>query len=286
MSKLIMLSGLPASGKSTKAKEIVGTGNYVRVNRDLLRTMLHFDKFSGRNEGMTVEAEKRIATLALANGLNVVVDDTNLNLKNKEMWSSIAQSSEASFEHINIDTDWETCVSRDSTREKAVGRSVIVNMALQYGLVPKPKKGYVICDLDGTLCDVEHRRHHVQGVTKDWLAFFSEMANDPVRIEVARMVAEYYTQGYDIIYVSARPEQYRQITENWLKFNTLNLNFSLIMRRANDTRQDTEVKQEILNTYFPDKSSIFKVIDDRPSVIRMWRSNGLDVVDVGKGEEF
>lgn len=31
---------------------------------------------------------------------------------------------------------------------------------------------------------------------------------------------------------------------------------------------------------------ILKVFDDRPSVIRMWRENGLLVEDVGNGEEF
>lgn len=57
------------------------------------------------------------------------------------------------------------------------------------------------------------------------------------------------------------------------------------MRRAKDSRPDTEVKQDILDQYFK-KELIDVVIDDRPSVIRMWRSNGLEVLDVGKGEEF
>jgi hypothetical protein len=46
------------------------------------------------------------------------------------------------------------------------------------------------------------------------------------------------------------------------------------------------VKNQMLDTYFPDKNVIRAVIDDRPSVIRMWRENGLDVIDVGKGIEF
>ena len=34
------------------------------------------------------------------------------------------------------------------------------------------------------------------------------------------------------------------------------------------------------------KENIFMVFDDRPSVIRMWRENGVKVVDVGDGVEF
>lgn len=75
-----MLSGLPASGKSTKAEELVKSmGNAVRVNKDLIRTMLHFDKWSGRNEGITKDIERQVAIQAITrHGMNVIVDDTNL----------------------------------------------------------------------------------------------------------------------------------------------------------------------------------------------------------------
>jgi hypothetical protein len=50
---------------------------------------------------------------------------------------------------------------------------------------------------------------------------------------------------------------------------------------THDKREDTEVKQAMLDRYFSDRSKIALVIDDRPSVMRMWRENGLNVVDVG-----
>ena len=58
------------------------------------------------------------------------------------------------------------------------------------------------------------------------------------------------------------------------------------MRREHDKRPDVEVKQQMLDTYFPDRSWIHCVIDDRPSVIRMWKANGLEVIDVENDEEF
>jgi hypothetical protein len=57
------------------------------------------------------------------------------------------------------------------------------------------------------------------------------------------------------------------------------------MRRKGDKRQDTDVKSDIYNRYLK-QYDIVRVFDDRPSVIRMWREKGLEVEDVGNGEEF
>ena len=57
------------------------------------------------------------------------------------------------------------------------------------------------------------------------------------------------------------------------------------MRASGDYRPDYIVKQEILDANF-DKGDVELVIEDRPSVIRMWKSNGLKVEDVGAGQEF
>ena len=288
--KLIMMKGLPASGKSTKAKEIVEQGGWVRLNRDSLRPMLHFGKWSGRNEGLTVDAEIALATHFLKNNTNVVVDDCNLGQSHRYRWSNVARECGAKFEVVSIDIPVSTCRFRDTERENKVGVDVITNMALQYGMHPDPEKGYVLCDLDGTLCDIKHRLHHVKKEPKDWKSFFAAIPHDTLRTDVAEKVVDFANEGYDIIFVSARPEDYKKQTLLWLIKNMsdkLPQGFlTLIMRRIGDKRPDTEVKQDILNNYFTDKSKIKVVIDDRPSVIRMWKENGLDVIDVGSGVEF
>lgn len=290
MSKLIMMRGLPASGKSTKAKEIVEQGGWVRLNRDLLRTMLHFEKFTGRNEGLTVDAEKALARSFLKDGVSVVVDDCNLGDNHRDIWSNVAKEADAKFEVVSMDTPVSTCRFRDIEREKKVGSDVITNMALRYGLHPKPEKGYVLCDLDGTLADITHRLMYAKGETKNWGEFFARIPHDVLREDVAGIVSDYARQGYDIIFLSARPETYKKQTLVWLikhMENRLPNGFlSIIMRRSNDKRPDVEVKQDLLNLHFPDRSLIKIVIDDRPSVIRMWRESGLTVLDVGKGVEF
>lgn len=285
MAKLKMMIGLPASGKSTRAAELVETGGWKRVNRDLIRTMLHFDKFNGKNEDVTVTTEMAIARNLLGNGISVVVDDCNLNPKNREMWKSLAKDMSVEFETEVVKTSWEICVARDEVRDKSVGKSVIKNMALQYESPGTPFEDIVICDIDGTVADTKHRIHFLQQQPKDWKGFFGALAADPVRPEIAAMVIDDYNKGRSVIYVSGRPDTYRKETEDWLAEKSLGFSWTLLMRRGGDSRPDTIVKQEIYNRFLKGKS-IVKVYDDRPSVIRMWRENGLEVLDVGDGVEF
>lgn len=268
------------------------SGNTVRVNRDLLRKMLHCDKFTGKNESVTVEVEKDIASLQLSLNRNVIVDDCNLNPKNQEMWNKVATDFGAKFEVMEVNTPVDVCVQRDAIRTESVGHSVIMNMALQYGLIPKPIKGYVLCDLDGTLCNLDHRLKFVNDKTvdKNWKAFFDGISDDTIYEETKQKLVSYKEDGYEIIFVSARPEDYRQVTEKWITahglIQTLGFWKTLIMRPSGDRRDDVEVKRDILNKYFKDRNTIHTVIDDRPRVIRMWREEGLNVIDVGKQIEF
>jgi len=287
MAKLIVLRGLPASGKSTLAKEMMEhDGNIVRVNKDLLREMLYWNKFSGKNEGFIWEVERMIAKHFLDQDRNVIVDDTNLNPNTFGSWFQFAKDNGHKIEHIDIDTDWETCIRRDELRDKQVGRSTIMDMAFMSKQVKGPEKGFVIYDIDGTLADIEHRRHFVQQDKKDWKSFFEGMAYDVPRDDILKQLEQDIKDGYEILLVSGRPDNYRNITENWLKMYNLDIAYThLFMRKATDKRPDTDVKRDIYNKYLK-IYNIVKVVDDRPSVIRMWRDLGLNVVDVGNQVEF
>jgi predicted kinase len=283
MSKLTLLRGLPASGKSTKAAEIVKDG-MVRINGDLMREMLHFNKFTGKNEGITQNMSKILAEDLLDCGKSVVIDNTNLNPNTVESWRELVRNTDHSFEIVDIDTSVEECIRRDTARaekgERSVGADVIRKMALQY-------KGYmdgqkvIVSDMDGTLSDCSHRQGWVEKTPKDWDTFFSLCKFDSLRKEVYDQVVSY---NLPIVIVSARPEKCRKDTECWL--NKFNINYvALIMREDHDSRPDTEVKRDIYNKYLKNLS-IVKIFDDRPSIISLWSELGLDVVDVGKGIPF
>lgn len=284
MSKLLMLRGLPASGKSTFAENLMKTGEYYRVNRDLLRTMLHCDKFNSKNEIMTIETQRLIVGTLLADGKNVIVDDTNLGEKHLVAWQRVAETFGAAFEMQVIDTPFKTCIERNKNRDKKVPESVIRNMALQYGMFNLKK--IVVVDIDGTVADCTHRQHHVNGEgKKDWKSFFSTMDEDTPRTDVyQKAMDEAIHAGAEIIFVSARPEDYRDVTEAWLKKHDMDY-IALVMRGRGDSRPDTQVKRDIHEKYLK-QYEIVKVFDDRPVVIEMWRGLGLTVEDVGNGIDF
>lgn len=293
-----MLRGLPASGKSTLAKEMCADGNTVRVNRDLLREMVHFGEWLPQREEGIIQCEKGIAAYYLAEEQkNVVIDDTNLGPQHEALWRDWVNTLqhkglvELEFDMVDVKTDVYNCVERDLKRDKRVGEDVIWQMALEYGRMD-PDIHYVLCDLDGTLCDLEHRRHYVKERPKNWKQFYNELVNDTLREDVYAQVEETLAQSREagkktyLILLSARPANYRGWTKTWLKEKGIDDYTTLIMRRSGDSREDSIVKRELLHKYFKDKSKIIKVFDDRPRVIRMWREEGLDVVDVGDGIEF
>lgn len=283
------MRGLPASGKSTKAKEILEHGGTVRVNKDLLRTMLHYDKFTGKNEAITQDVSSIIVGEMLTRGINVVVDDTNLNPKTLEGWKTLAEFNDSTVDVIDIYTDVGECIARDFARaqqgERSVGKDVIIKMALQYKDFLKGEK-FILCDLDGTLCDINHRLQYAKGETKDWDKFFAGVPDDSLREDVWKEVCDASAEHQArVIFVSARPERCRKDTEEWFTKMGVGGHYLLLMRPDHDKREDSLVKREMYDKYLKNLD-IVKVFDDRPRVIRMWRDLGLNVEDVGEGLEF
>ena len=151
----------------------------------------------------------------------------------------------------------------------------------------------IIFDIDGTLADVEHRRHFVSGGKRDWDSFFNEMVNDPPLVDVcllAELLGDHplVNQGaIKLFLLSGRPETHRKETEEWLKIH-VNSYFrnaeALMMRAAGDYRPDTEVKREFLRDIQAMGHEVRLVVDDRPSVVAMWKAEGLTVLAHDSGE--
>lgn len=145
-------------------------------------------------------------------------------------------------------------------------------------------KPLVLFDVDGTLADISHRRHHVQGEEKDWGAFFKQMGDDKPNLPIVGLYKALKDSGhYDLIVVSARPDDNRAITERWLVWNGVEFE-RLIMRPAGDFRADTEIKKEILDALLTEGREIAFVVDDRKCVVDMWRENGVTCLQCAPGD--
>ena len=147
------------------------------------------------------------------------------------------------------------------------------------------KKPAIIIDLDGTLCDSSHRKHHVEGPKKDWEAFYAGIADDKPNRNVLKLIHSNFfgTPFLWPFFVSGRPEKYRDITNSWILKNVGYLPADLLMRKNGDFRSDDIVKKEIYDHHIQPDYHVELAIDDRDRVVKMWRSLGIECWQVAEG---
>lgn len=132
MAKLVMLRGLPASGKSTYALKLVMQG-YKRINADDLRLMIDNGLYSKANEKFVTDTMQTMAALALQNNLNVVYDNTSFNPFHVRWAKSLCQELRCELEIVDMKTPLDVCIQRDLERTKGrVGKDVIMKMYNRY----------------------------------------------------------------------------------------------------------------------------------------------------------
>ena len=128
MSKLIITRGLPASGKSTWAKQWVleDPEHRVRINQDDIRLMLGKYWVPSR-EKLVQEIQFDAVVEALNREFDVVIDNTNLNKKVLDQFNRLIKT----FEDYEIeykdffDTPLSVCIERDKNRDLQVTEKVI-----------------------------------------------------------------------------------------------------------------------------------------------------------------
>ena len=163
--KLIYLTGLPASGKSTWSKDKIltsqGATQFKRVNKDDLRSMIDAGKWSRNNEKFIVSTERSIAENILKEGYSVIIDNTGFADTHEQHYQELAAEYEAEFEKKFFEVTFEEAIERDAKRENSVGEEVITKMYDKH-LVPTIERdpdlpNALIVDIDGTLAHMNGR---------------------------------------------------------------------------------------------------------------------------------
>lgn len=142
----------------------------------------------------------------------------------------------------------------------------------------------VIVDLDGTLANCDHRRHHVEGDKKDWDAFYEAMENDFVN-RWCEKLCQILRSHYFIYFVTGRPEKYRKITECWIEKQLgWGMGYVLMMRPNGNFEQDAVIKERIYREQIEPLHQVMFCIDDRKQVVDMWRRIGLTCLQCAEGD--
>lgn len=128
MSKLIICRGLPASGKSTWAKQWVleDPEHRVRINQDDIRLMLGKYWVPNR-EPLVQHIQKEALIEALERGYDIVIDNTNLNKKVLDCYRALTiDYGNHAIEYKDFfDTPLSVCIERDKQRDLKVTEKII-----------------------------------------------------------------------------------------------------------------------------------------------------------------
>lgn len=276
--KIQMLMGLPASGKSTYARELVETnGNWVRINFDDLRSMMNNGVWSRGREKMVQKVAYDIAEETLKQGKNVVWDNTSFAPKHRSRLEQLAKQYGCQFEVQYFHVEPEEAIKRDLARPNSVGAQVIWDMYYRYVWDKPDEVGHeglpsaVIFDLDGTLAHNDGHRGWY-----DW----EKVGEDKVNKDIAELSQFYRDAGYTIIVVSGRDGSCAEISAKWLVDNFIHFD-EIYIRTTGDSREDSVVKKEIFFNNIAERYRVKLVVDDREQVVRMWSDElGLRVLQV------
>lgn len=305
MAKLTVMRGLPASGKTTRAYSLVARGAS-RVSRDELRRSLFNVQDKARldpvKESVITRVEKDMVFALLATGQDVVVDDMNLRNEYIKSWDLLAQQFDAEFQIVDLtDVPLYVLINRNLNRNDGVPQQLVNELYQRYvkgkphplpyerkqlkdNVVGAPyvrpdyKPKAIIVDIDGTVALHANRSPYD----------YSLVSTDEPNLPIVQLVKDWAHQNPSgiILFTSGRPDSCRDETEKWLGRTFLGLvrwNWDLLMRRAEDKRNDSVVKLELFDKYIREDYRVEFVLDDRNRVVDMWRSIGLTCLQVAPG---
>lgn len=127
--KLLMLVGIPGSGKSTWAKKYIDRNkNYEVFSSDDLRLELFGDvNCQDRNHEVFEELHKRIIK-RLSSGKNAIYDATNINSKRRKAFLDSISKIDCYKEAVVVAPPFEVCLRRNWMRERKVPYEVMERM--------------------------------------------------------------------------------------------------------------------------------------------------------------
>ena len=314
MRTIYILRGISGAGKSTWAKQLLAAepNRFKRINRDDIRMMLDNGVYSASNEKFVVKIQDELIRNTLSEGYDVIVDNTHLvasTLKKLHLLCEDIGDVTVVEKCFNIDVTeahlrnsrraGQACVPAkviDDMVKSLYGKKLLVDKQVYYpprsghALVKQDEKlpKAIICDIDGTLAVVGDRSPYDASKCDD-----VDKPNQPV-IECVKAM---HSQGYHIIFMSGREDEYRDQTINFIcdhvrvhydpednsMFSEGPINFMLYMRTTGDKRKDAIVKRELFDAHVAGKYFVEFVLDDRNQVVKFWRSIGLPCFQVAEG---
>lgn len=264
--EVIMCKGAIAAGKSSWARKMCESGDYVRVNKDDIRDQIFNGKWNRGLEKTVMQVEEAMARAALSGDKSVIIDSTNFAAKHEARFRRVAEEFGAEFSIKLFEAPLSECIRRDSLRPKPVGEKAIRQMFDQYIRPNLPKQDETlpscyIFDLDGTLAKMSDRSPY------EWEKVGQDKVNVPVAIilNCIRRIPK-----YKVFVMSGRDGSCLELSKQWLQANGIEYD-DIFMRAAGDSRKDSIIKRELYEQHIKGKYYVAGWFDDRDQVVAMVR---------------
>ena len=148
---IVLVCGLPGSGKSHFASTHFHQTGRKRVNRKEIRRLLfemtNFGQkwaekeFASNDEFLVKHVERKIIEHLIQTKQKILIDNTNISLESRKQFLTIAHQAGKSIGVIFIDTPVLRCLERNRSREDSVPERVISRLEAEKEL-PEPSEGY------------------------------------------------------------------------------------------------------------------------------------------------
>jgi len=148
---IVLVCGLPGSGKSHFARTYFLQSGRKRINRKELRRLIfemsNFGRkwsekdFESSDEFLVKHVEREIVEHLLQNHHKLLIDNTSISRESRKGYVSIAHRMGRSIGAIFLDTPVRRCIERNRAREDSLPEMVISQLMAEKEL-PEASEGY------------------------------------------------------------------------------------------------------------------------------------------------
>lgn len=121
-------------------------------------------------------------------------------------------------------------------------------------------------DLDGVICNDQHRVHHAQA--RNWGDYFARMTEDTPWRQGRELFEAAILAGFDVAFLTGRREDTRQWTVDWLQQHGYDHTLPLVMRPENERMPLANLKAAVVAESLRFIAEV-QLFDDDPEVVKL-----------------